>query len=163
MRPGDGGETPVARPARWATAVNLTPDFTIFIQVAIFFAVFLGLRALVFDPMQKVLAERDRRTVQAKHAAEELIASAHADRARYQDSVHQRRLQMAQEAEAARRAAIEESNRQIAAARAAIGLELSSQRAAVAAQVETARRALGAEAEGIATEMLRRVIAETAS
>lgn len=137
--------------------MNLTPDSTIFLQVAIFFAVFFGLRFLVFDPMQRVLADRDRRTVQAKHAAEDLIAGAHADRARYDEAVHQRRLQMAQEAEAARRAAIEESNRQIAAARSAIGHELNQQRAAVAAQVETARRALSAEAEGIAAEMLQRV------
>jgi F0F1-type ATP synthase membrane subunit b/b' len=141
--------------------VNLTPDFTIFIQVAIFFVVFLGLRQLVFEPMQRVLAERDRRTVHAKQAAEELIVGAHADRARYDEAVHARRVQMAQEAEAARRAAIEESNREIAVARAAIGRELSSQRAAVAAQVESARRALGAQAEQIATEMLQRVTSET--
>jgi F-type H+-transporting ATPase subunit b len=138
--------------------VNLAPDFTIFIQVAIFLAVYFGLRRLAFDPMQRVLAERDRRTVQAQHSAEAMIAAAHADRARYDEAEHQRRLQMAQEAEAARHAAIEDSNREIAAARAAIGRELATQRAAVAAQVDAARRALGSEAEEIANEMLQRVI-----
>jgi len=137
--------------------MQLTPDFTLFFQVAIFIAVWLGLRRLVFVPTQQVLSERDLRTVQAEHAAEALIAAAHADRARYDDAVHQRRVEIAQEAERARHAAIEESSRELADARAAIAQELASQRAAVAAQIETARRALGADAEAIAAEMLRRV------
>jgi F0F1-type ATP synthase membrane subunit b/b' len=137
--------------------MQLTPDFSIFIQIAIFVVVWLGLKQLAFAPVQRVLAERDRRTVQAQHEAEAMIASAHADRARYDDAVHARRLAMAQEAEAARRTAIEESNTAIAAARAAIAQELAAQRAAVAAQLERARRALGAEADAIAAEMLQRV------
>jgi F-type H+-transporting ATPase subunit b len=137
--------------------MQLTPDFSIFLQVAIFIVVWLGLRAWVFGPMQTVLADRNRRTVQAGHDAEAMIAAAHADRARYEEAVHQRRLEMSQEAEHARRAAIEESNREIAAARAAIAQELATQRASVAAQVDAARRALGSEADAIAAEMLRRV------
>ncbi len=137
--------------------MQLTPDLSILIQVAIFIAVWLGLRTLVFEPMHRVLAERNRRTVQAEHSAEALIAAAHADRARYEEAVHERRRQMSQEAEAARRTAIEESNREIAAARAAIARELAAHRAAVASQVDAARRVLGAEAEAIAVEKLRRV------
>ena len=64
---------------------------------------------------------------------------------------------MAREAEAARHGAIEESNRQIAEARAAISREMAAHRAAVAAQVEQARRALATQAETIAAEMLERV------
>jgi F0F1-type ATP synthase membrane subunit b/b' len=137
--------------------MHLTPDFSIFIQVAIFVAVWVGLRRLVFTPMQQLLGERDRRTVQAQRSAEATVAAAHADRARYDAALHERRVQMAQEAEAARHAAIGESNREIAAARAAIANELAAQRAAIAAQIETARRALSADAQTIAAEMLRRV------
>lgn len=137
--------------------MRLTPDFSIFVQVAIFIAVWLGLRWLIFEPVLLLLKERDRRTVQAQRSAEALIGAAQADRARYDAAMHQRRLQMAQEAEVARRAAIEESNSEIAAARAVIARELATQRAAIASQVESARRVLGAEAEAVAAEMLRRV------
>ena len=137
--------------------MNLIPDISLLYQVAIFVVVFFGLRKLMFQPMQRVLDERDRRTVHAQHEAEELIKAAHADRARYDEAVRERRQEMAREAEAARHAAIEESNRQIAEARAAIGRELAAHRAAIAAQVEQARRALAAEAESIAAEMLERV------
>jgi F0F1-type ATP synthase membrane subunit b/b' len=137
--------------------MQLTPDISILFQIAIFLAVFAGLRALVFTPMQQVLADRHRRTVESEHSAEVMIETAQGDRARYDEAVHQRRLQLAREAEAARHAAIEESNQAIVGARAAIAQELASQRAVVAAQVETARRALGAQAESIAAEMLQRV------
>ena len=139
--------------------MQLIPDYTIFIQVAIFIAVWLGLRALVFQPMQEVLAERDRRTVQAHAVATAMIEAAHADRARYEDAVRQRRAEMAQEAGAARQTAVGESDRQIASARATIAQEQAAQRAAVSAQVERARRALAADADGIAEEMLARVSA----
>lgn len=137
--------------------MNLTPDISLLYQVAVFLVVFFGLRKLLFQPMQRVLEERDRRTVHSQHEAEELIKAAHADRARYDEAVRERRFEMAREGEAARHAAIEESNRQIAAARAAIAHELATHRAAIAAQVEQARRALAAQAESIAAEMLERV------
>jgi len=137
--------------------MELTPDSTIFIQIAIFVAVWIGLRTLVFQPMQAVLAERNQRTVQAHTTATAMIEAAHADRARYEDALRQRRAEMAQEAEAARQQVAEESDRQIAATRAKIAEELAVQRAAVAAQVENARRTLGTEAAGIADAMLARV------
>jgi F-type H+-transporting ATPase subunit b len=137
--------------------MQLTPDFSIIYQIAIFLIVWIGLRTLVFEPTQQVLEDRRRRTVDAEHSAEAMIENAQSDRARYDAAVHQRRLELAREAESARHAAIEESNRTIGAARAAIGQELAAHRAEVAAQAETARRALQAEADTIADEMLRRV------
>ncbi len=141
-----------------SNAMQLTPDFSIIYQIAIFLAVWLGLRHLVFQPVQQVLADRRRRTVEAEHSAEAMIEAAMADRLHYEQTVHQRRVQLAQEAERARHAAIEESNHAIAAARAAIAQELGAHRTYVAAQIETARRALAGDAETFAREMLRRVI-----
>lgn len=138
--------------------MNLTPDLTIFVQVAIFLVVYFALRRLVFEPFQKALAEREARTVLAERSAEAMIAAAHQDRARYEEAVREQRAKMAREAETARHEAIEVANREIVAARAAISHELAAHRAAVAAEVEAARRALAAEADRIADEMLQRVI-----
>lgn len=137
--------------------MQLTPDWSILYQIAIFVIVWLGLRYLVFEPTGEVLTDRRRRTIDAEHAADAMAQGALAERARYEEAIHQRRLHLAQEAEAARHAAIEESNRAIGAARAAIAQELATHRAAIAAQVDTARRSLGAEAARIADEMLLRV------
>ena len=145
------------RSAGSPSTMQLTPDFSIVYQVAIFLIVWLGLRALVFEPTQQVLEDRRRRTVEAEHSAEAMVESSHADRDRYDGAVHQRRLELAREAEGARHAAIEESNRTIAAVRAAIAQELGTHRAQVAQQVDAARRVLQTEADTIAQDMLRRV------
>lgn len=137
--------------------MQLYPNASILVQIAIFVVVWIGLRRLAFEPMQQALDERDRRTVRAERSAVAMVTAAEADRARYEQAVHERRLQMAQEAERARHAAIEESNRQIGAARAAIARDLATQRAAVAAQVDVARRTLAAEADAIAAQMLQGV------
>jgi F0F1-type ATP synthase membrane subunit b/b' len=134
--------------------MQLYPNASILVQIAIFVVVWMGLRRLAFEPMQRALDERERRTVHAERAAEAMVAAAQADRAQYEQAVHERRSQMAQAAERARHAAIEESNRQIAAARTAIGRDLAAQRATVAAQVDVARRQLATEADAIAAQML---------
>jgi F0F1-type ATP synthase membrane subunit b/b' len=137
--------------------MQLGPDYSIFVQVAIFIVVWLGLKSLAFTPFQQLLAERDRRTLQAEQAARELAAQAEADRLRYNEALREQRHRMMQEAEAARHNAIAESNRQIAAARADIARQLAHQRAEAATQVDAARRALASEAEQVAAEMLARV------
>ena len=138
--------------------MKLYPDLSLFIQVAIFLIVWLGLRRFAFAPMQEALDERHRRTVEAEHSAEAMVAAAHADRARYEEAVRERRLEMAQEAERARHSAIEDSNRQLAAARAEIARDLAAHRAVIAAQVEAARRTLAADAENLGAEMLQRAV-----
>lgn len=137
--------------------MELFPDRTIFIQVAMFIAFWMVFKYVVVAPTLRVLAERDRRTVQARHAAEETAATAQAEQARYDQAIHEQRLRRSREAEAARHEAIDESNREIAAARANIAYELGHRRSAVAKQVDDARRTLAAEAEKVAGEMLARV------
>jgi F0F1-type ATP synthase membrane subunit b/b' len=137
--------------------MQLAPDYTIVIQVALFVAFWIVFKALVVGPTTQVLAERHHRTVQAAEDAEQLAAAAEADRARYDQQLLEQRHQMAQEAEAARHAAIAASNEEIAAARAKIALDLAHRRDQVARQVEEARRALASEAEQLAAEMLARV------
>ncbi|MBX3024776.1 hypothetical protein KF840_07685 [bacterium] len=137
--------------------MQLAPDYTIFAQVALFIVFWMVFRAFVFGPTTQVLDQRHQRTVQAAHDAEELAAAAEADRARYDQKLLEQRHAMAQEAEAARHAAIAASNDEIAAARAKIALDLAHRREQVARQVDEARRALASEAEQVAAEMLDRV------
>jgi F0F1-type ATP synthase membrane subunit b/b' len=140
--------------------MQLAPDYTIVIQVALFVAFWIVFKALVVGPTAQVLEERHHRTIRAAEDAEQLAAAAEADRARYDQKLLEQRHQMAQEAEAARHAAIAASNEEVAAARAKIALDLAHRRDQVARQVEEARRALASEAEQVATEMLARVSRE---
>jgi len=137
--------------------MELFPNLTIFIQVALFIAFWMVFKYVVFDPTSHVLTERHRRTIEARHAAEQTAAAAQAEEARYDQAIHDQRLRMSHEAETARLAAIEDSNREIATARSNIAYDLNHRREAVAKQVDEARRTLGNEAERVAAEMLSRV------
>jgi F0F1-type ATP synthase membrane subunit b/b' len=137
--------------------MQLAPDYTIFAQVALFVIFWMVFKSFVVGPTTAVLDERHRRTVQAGHDAEQLAAAVDADRARYEQRLLEQRHSMAQEAEAARHAAISASNDEIAAARAKIALDLAHRRELVARQVDEARRVLVNESEQVAAEMLARV------
>jgi len=137
--------------------MELIPDFTIFIQLALFILFWLVFKSAVVGPMTGVLADRARRTIEAKQDAERTAAAAQSEGARYDEAVREHRLRMARETDAARHAAIEESNREIAAARTNIAYELGHRRELVATQLAAARRQLATEAEAIAGQMLGRV------
>jgi F-type H+-transporting ATPase subunit b len=137
--------------------MDLSIDLSFLAQLVLFCLLWFGLKRLVFDPVLEVLDERKRRTVAAQAEAERLVSAAELARAEYDRSLHEMRLEMAQETSAARNAAQEESQRALAKARAAAQDEISQLRSQVSAQVDEARRGLVAQAEAIAGQMLDRV------
>ena len=138
--------------------MDLSPNYSFFIQIITFVILWQGLKRLVFDPFLKVLDARDERTVAAQADAERLLADVERARGEYEQSLHQMRVEMAQEASAARNAAQEEGQRALAAARASANEEMLRMREQVAAQIAAARTSLSAQAQSIAQEMLARVM-----
>jgi F-type H+-transporting ATPase subunit b len=138
--------------------LDLTPNYSFFIQLITFVVLWQGLKRLVFEPFLRVLDEREKRTVAAKAEAERLLVEVERTRSEYEQSLHRLRVEMAQEAASARNAAQEEGQRALAAARAAANEEMMRMRTQVAAQVDAARSSLATQAEAIAQEMLARVV-----
>ncbi len=137
--------------------MNLTPDFTLVLQVILFIIVWRGLSRLAFTPTSEVLAQRVQRTVAAEREAVAMVSSAGADRDTYDRTVQERRAQMATEIASARNAAQEESSRALNDAREAANKGLAAQRAVVAEQIDSARAKLSSSADEIAAQMLGRV------
>ncbi len=137
--------------------MNLTPDYSLIIQVLLFLVVWAGLSRLAFAPTREVLDQRLRRTVAAEREAADLVVSATSDQETYDTTVLQRRQQLAANTAAARTAAQEESSRALSDARDAANRALDAQRAVVAEQIESARTKLSSSAADIAGQMLSRV------
>ena len=137
--------------------MNLSPDYTLLIQIATFLVLWACLKRLVFDPMLHVLNARHQRTAGTREAAASMLAGVQAASARHAEAVHSARQDIAQQSEASRKSAQEEYERALAAARSEAATEQSRQRAALQEQLDGARRALAAEAETVALEMLDRV------
>jgi F-type H+-transporting ATPase subunit b len=137
--------------------MNLVPDYSLVLQILTFLVLWIFLKRLLFDPVLRVLAEREERTVGARKKADAFMAIVERDREEYEHSVYAARAQLAQEAAAARKVAQDEAAQLIGAQRDAVAEELTRLRATIASQVEQARRSLAAEAASIAAEMLARV------
>ena len=82
--------------------MDLTPNYSFFIQIITFVILWQGLKRVVFDPFLQVLDARNARTVAAEADAQRLLGDVERSRAEYEQSLQKMRLAMAQEASAAR-------------------------------------------------------------
>ena len=120
----------------------LIPDFTLFIQLAIFFASFFVMNSLIFKPYVALLNARKEKTVGLKERA-------HADRdravkikAEYETFMKVERKKIVEWTEAERKKIDEEDRHVLQQARDGVNEELQVLRAKVKADCETARKAL---------------------
>jgi len=137
--------------------MDLTPDYTLLVEVITFIALWFGLTKLVFEPMRRVLDDREERTVEAEAQAAHLYADAQTVQDDYEKTLHDMRVELSQESLAARARMQEDQARTLAEARAAGAEQLAATRAALAEQVRQARQTLAGEAQQVAAAMLARV------
>ena len=121
------------------------------------------LKRFVFDPFSGVLDSREARTTGTQATAAALSATAADARTRYDGAVAAARVDLAQQAEGARKAAQEELDRALAAARSEASQTMAQNRAAVAREIDAARQTLLAQADGVAGDMLSRVMRQGAA
>ncbi|MFQ5514355.1 MAG: hypothetical protein ACE5FG_07930 [Myxococcota bacterium] len=149
--------TPAA--ARAAGGLTLIPDpVLLVVHLTVLAVLIYPTRRLLLDPLARILAERERRTVGARTEAEGLTAKAQVVQ---QDL--QARLQAARADAQARRGSImakaaREERRLLEEAREDGGRELESVRVSIALELESARRSLRAEARELAREAAARIL-----
>lgn len=137
--------------------LTFPPDFSFVIQIISFLLLWAALKRLAFDPMLRLLAERERRTHGGLAEAESTRAAAQAAEQQYDAALRDVRHAVLIDADAARQQAEIEHHRQIATARQAADSELAALRADIASQTRQAQTSLTAEARAIAALMAERV------
>ena len=121
---------------------SLFPDYTLFIQLAIFLASFLVLRALVFKPYLQLLALRRERTIGLQEKAAKDMERAVKLEADYENFMRAERKRIAQWSDDERRKIAEDERRIVQSAREAAADELLAVRKKIATDAEQARREL---------------------
>ena len=116
------------------------------------------LRALFFQPLLRVMAERDARTAGAQKAAEVAQAAAGEKVKQYQEALKQARGQVYAEQEAARKKVLDERAAQSRDARNKAAGEVSAAKERVAGELEAARRDVEATVAQLAAEIARRML-----
>ncbi len=116
------------------------------------------LRTLFFQPLLRVMAERDARTVGAQKAAEAAQAAAAEKVKQYQEALKQARGKVYAEQEAARKKLLDERAAQLKDGRSKAAAEVGAAKERVAAELEAARREVELSVAQLSAEIARRIL-----
>jgi F-type H+-transporting ATPase subunit b len=129
------------------------------VPVALIVLVFyLLLRSLFFQPLLKVMAERDARTLGAQKSAEAAQAAAAEKIRQYEEALKQARAKVYAEQEAARKKLMEERAAFLKDARAKAAAEVNAGKQSIEKEFAAAKTELQATAPQLSVEIARRVL-----
>jgi len=116
------------------------------------------LRKLFFQPLLKVMADRDARTVGAEKAAEAAQAAAAEKVKQYQEALKHARGKVYAEQDAARKKLLDERAAQLKDARTKASAEVTQAKERVTKELAAAGRDVEASVAQLAAEIARRVL-----
>lgn len=142
----------------FAESIQLIPDGTLFIHVAIIITMVFVLNRLLFKPVNRTLAEREARTHGRTNEAHETIRRVGESLSRYENSLRQARAEGYRVLEQQQAAAQSERQRKIAEVRREVEEQIEREKSEIRAQAERARTTLLGEAERVAADIKVQVL-----
>lgn len=144
----------------FAESIQLVPDGTLVVHIAIIITMVFVLNRLLFRPVGRTLKEREARTQGRTDQAREIIQRVRESLSRYENSLRSARAEGYTLLEQQQAEAYGERQRKIVAVRQEVEEQIGKEKDEISAQAEQARRALRGEAEQVAasirTQVLRR-------
>ncbi|MBA3976485.1 MAG: hypothetical protein C0504_19940 [Candidatus Solibacter sp.] len=132
--------------------VRAVPAFIVFILLHLY------LKKVLFQPLERVLEERRKKTQGAVEASEAIIRAAAGKMDAYEQALNQARAEIYREQEAARRRLAVEQAAAVGRTRAAMGARLDEARAVIEAEASAARASLAGEADRLADQIATAVL-----
>lgn len=142
----------------FAESIQLIPDGTILIHIAIIIMMVFVLNRLLFKPVLRTLSEREARTHGRSDDARETVRKVGESLSRYENSLRQARAEGYGLLEQQQSQANGERQRKVAEVRREVEAQLGSEKNEIQAQAERARATLLGEAERVATEIKGQVL-----
>jgi len=139
-------------------AVTVDLDKSVFVQMALFAALVVVLKPLLFDPMLRVFALREERTVGAKAEARAMQERAADILARYDGALKQARSTAAEQRESHRKETAQLESQILEEARLAVETIMAAGRGRIIAEIETLQKDLAATSTGLAGEIGSQVL-----
>jgi F-type H+-transporting ATPase subunit b len=116
------------------------------------------LKATLFQPLEKVLAERHAETQGAREKAAAALVAAEAKVTEYDSKLRAARVEIYQEQEAWRKKLIDDQTAAVTKAREESHAQIVAAKAQISADVEQARLTLSREAEGLAEQVVAGIL-----
>jgi F-type H+-transporting ATPase subunit b len=137
----------------FAESIQLVPDGTLVIHIAIILTMVFVLNRLLFRPIGRILSERETRTRGRTGEARETIQRVKESLSRYENSLRQARAEGYGLLEQQQSAAYEERKRKVAVVRGEVEEQVEQQKGEIRTQAERARGTLRDEAERVAADI----------
>ena len=139
-------------------SIQLVPDGTIFLHIAIIIFMIYVLNATLFRPVNRVLAERERRTRGGTGEAQDILQRVADSMNRYERSLRDARTEGYRLLEQERAKALEERQNQLNSLRAEIETVTEEQKSLLRTQSEQARASLEKDARRIASDISNQIL-----
>src|SRR5215210_9552482 len=147
-------------------SIQLVPDGTLFVHIALILLMVAVLNATLFKPINRILEERERRTRGRSGHARDILREVEEKMILYERTLREARSEGYRLMEQERATALRERQIKLDAVREEIGRSIAEQKDTINAQVESARETLKAESIQIAAEIgahiLHRPVSPTA-
>ena len=135
----------------FAESIQLVPDGTLFIHVAVILLMLFILNRTLFRPINRIIEERELHTHGRTDEARATLRQVDANLARYENALREARVESYRKLERSRAEAMAERQRKIEAAREEVGGLLEEQKRLIAGQAGEARASLEGEARRVAS------------
>ena len=146
-------------------SIQLVPDGTMFLHIAIILLMVFVLNATLFKPINRILEERERRIGGRSGEAHDILRHVEEKMTHYEHSLREARAAGYRLMEQERGAALSERQSRLGAVRDEISSSVTEQKEAIGAQVGEARVTLEQEARRraaeIGSQILHRPISDT--
>lgn len=147
-------------------SIQLVPDGTLFLHIALILVMVFVLNATLFKPINRILEERERRTHGRSGEARNILRSVEEKLSLYERTLRETRSEGYRLMEQERSTALRERQIKLDAVREEIGRSVNEQKDTINTQVERARETLKTESVQMAAEIgahiLHRPVSPTA-
>ena len=142
----------------FAESIQLVPDGTLVLHIAIIITMVFALNRLLFSPVNRILDEREQRTRGRSGEAHEIIQRVKESLLQYENSLRQARAESYRLLEQQQSEASGERQRKVVIVRKEIEEEIEEQKREIQAQADDARVALEGEARRAAATISSQVL-----
>ncbi len=139
-------------------SIQLVPDGTVFLHIAIIILMVYVLNKTLFRPINRILAEREERARAGTGAAAGTLKEVEANLTRYEESLRAARAEGYRLLEQQRAEALAARQNQLGAVRAEAEGLIAAERSAIQTQTEQARATLGQDAQRVAAQISAQIL-----
>ena len=141
-----------------SSAIQLVPDGTILIHIALILLMIFILNRTFFRPINRVIAAREKNKGGRFGEAEEILQQVAEKNAHFESVMREARLEGYNKIEAERSAALTEKQAQVEIVKAEVEQKLATEKDEIVRQAETARQQITTEAKVLAEKISSNIL-----